>query len=188
MKLPLEIVFRNLEPSAAIEARVRERAEKLETFYADIMSCRVVVEASHKHHHKGNIYQVRVDVTVPGAELIANRAPQRNHAHEDVYVAMRDAFDAVRRQLEDYARRRRGRTKTHVAPPHGRVVELSPEQDFGRIETADGRLVYFHRNSVLDGDFSRLQVGDAVHFAEEVGELGPQASTVHLEGKHHVTG
>ena len=188
MKLPLEIVFRNLEPSPAIEAKVRERADKLDTFYGDIMSCRVVVEASHKHHHKGNLYHVRVDVTVPGAELIANRVPHRNHAHEDVYVAMRDAFDAVRRQLEDYARRRRGRIKTHAAPPHGRIVELSPEQDFGRIETPDGRLVYFHRNSVLDADFRQLQVGDAVHFAEEAGELGPQARSVHLEGKHHVTG
>ena len=89
MKLPLEIVFRNLEPSEAIEARVRERAEKLEKFYHDIMSCRVVVEAHHKHHHKGNLYHVRIDLTVPDAELIASREPHQHHAHEDVYVAIR---------------------------------------------------------------------------------------------------
>jgi ribosomal subunit interface protein len=188
MKLPLEIVFRNLKPSAAIETNVRERAEKLETFYSDIMSCRVVVEADHKHHHKGNLYHVRVDVTVPGTELIANREPHENHAHEDVYVAIRDSFNAMRRQLEDYARRRRGDVKAREVPPHGRIVELSPEQDFGRIETPDGRLVYFHRNSVLDTDFGTLTVGDEVRFAEEMGELGPQASSVHLEGKHHVVG
>ncbi len=188
MKLPLEIVFRNLEPSPAIEAKVRERAEKLESFHPAIMSCRVVIEAGHKHHHKGNLYRVRVDVTVPGTELVANREPHQNHAHEDVYVAMRDAFNAMRRQLEEYARRRRGHVKTHEIPPHGHIVELLPEQDFGRIETDDGRLVYFHRNSVLDSDFAQLAVGDEVRFAEEMGERGPQASSVHVEGKHHVVG
>lgn len=188
MKLPLEIVFRNLEPSEAIEARLRERAEKLEKFYPDIMSCRVVVEAHHKHHHKGNLYHVRIDLTVPEAELIASREPHDHHAHEDVYVAMRDAFDAMRRQLEDYARRRRGHVKTHQPPPHGRIVELIPEEDFGRIETPEGTRVYFHRNSVVDAQFDQLKIGDPVHFAEEMGEFGPQASTVHVENKHHVVG
>lgn len=188
MKLPLEIVFRNLEPSEAIEARVRERAEKLETFYGDIMSCRVAIEADHKHHHKGNLYHVRIDVTVPDTELVANREPREHQAHQDVYVAIRDAFDAMRRQLEDYARRRRGDVKRHQSAPHGYIVEMLPEQDYGRIKTADGRLIYFHRNSVVDADFDRLDIGDEVHFAEEMGELGPQASTVHVEGKHHVVG
>ena len=127
MKLPLEIVFHNLEPSDAIEARVRERAEKLEKFYKDIMSCRVVVEAGHKHHHKGNLYQVRIDLKVPSTELIVNREPQDHHAHEDVYVAIRDSFDAMRRQLEDYSRRRRGNVKTHEPAPGGRNVETFPE-------------------------------------------------------------
>jgi len=128
MKLPLEIVFHNLEPSDAIETKVRERAEKLEKFYKDIMSCRVVVEAGHKHHHKGNLYHVRIDLKVPSAELIASREPQDHHAHEDVYVAIRDSFDAMRRQLEDYSRRRRGNVKTHEPVLGGRGgVETAPE-------------------------------------------------------------
>ena len=127
MKLPLEIVFHNLELFDAIEARVRERAEKLEKFYKDIMSCRVVIEAGHKHHHKGNLYQVRIDLKVPSAELIASREPQDHHAHEDVYVAIRDSFDAMRRQLEDYSRRRRGQVKTHEPVPGGRNVDTIPE-------------------------------------------------------------
>jgi ribosomal subunit interface protein len=188
MKLPLEIVFRNLDPSAAVEAKIRERAEKLETFYQDIMRCQVVVEADHKHHHKGNLYHVRIDLTVPDAELVASREPEEHHAHEDVYVAIRDAFDAIRRQLEDYARRRRGKVKAHETPPHGRIIELMPEQGYGRIETADGTRVYFHRNSVIDADFNRLEIGDEVHFSEEMGESGLQASTVHVESKHHVVG
>ncbi len=184
MKLPLQIVFRNMEPSAAIEAAVRERADKLDLFYEHIMSCRVVIELHHRHHHQGNIYHVRVDVKVPEAEIVASREPAEHHAHEDVYVAIRDAFNAVRRRLEDYIRRRRGEVKEHEAPPHGRVVELHP--DYGRIETPDGRLVYFHKNSVVGGDFDHLDVGTEVRFVEEPGELGPQASTVHVIGKHHV--
>lgn len=186
MKLPLQIVFRNLDPSDAIEAKVRERAERLERYADDVMSCRVVVEAEHKHHHQGHLYHVRVDLKVPGAELVASREPELNHSHEDVYVAIRDAFDAVRRKLEDYERRRRGDVKRHEAPPHGHIVELNPEEDFGRIETGDGRTVYFHRNSVIDADFGKLAVGAEVRFVEEMGERGPQASTVRVIGKHHV--
>ncbi len=188
MKLPLQIVFRNLEPSNAIEARVRERAEKLDHFFEEIMSCRVIVEAHHRHHHKGNLYHVRVDLKVPDAEIVAGREPSEHHAHEDVYVAIRDTFDATRRQLEEYVRTRRGRVKAHEVPPHGRIVELFPDEDYGKIETPDGKRVYFHRNSVVDADFGKLEVGDEVRFVEEMGELGPQASTVHVTGKHHVVG
>jgi ribosome-associated translation inhibitor RaiA/cold shock CspA family protein len=186
MKTPLQVAFRNLERSEAVEAKVRERAGKLETYCDCILGCRVVVEARHKHHHRGNHYHVRVDVTVPDGEFVANREPDEHHAYTDVYVAIRDAFDAVRRQLEDYVRRQDRRVKAHVAPPHGRVVELYPAEDYGRIETPDGRLVYFHRNSVVDADFDKLAIGTEVRFDTEQGERGPQASTVHVVGKHHI--
>ncbi len=186
MKLPLQVVFRNMEPSSAVEAKIRERAEKLDVYCDDIMSCRVMVEARHRHHHQGNLYHVRVDLKVPDAELVASREPDEHHAHEDVYVAIRDAFDAVRRQLEDYVRRRRGQVKEHPVSPHGRVAELYP--DYGKIQTADGRLVYFHRNSVLENAFEKLVLGTEVRFVEEMGELGPQATSVHVVGKHHVVG
>jgi ribosome-associated translation inhibitor RaiA len=77
------------------------------------MSCRVVIELHHRHHHQGNLYHVRVDLKVPDAEIVASREPAEHHAHEDVYVAIRDAFNAVRRRLEDYIRRRRGVVKAH---------------------------------------------------------------------------
>jgi ribosomal subunit interface protein len=184
--LPLQISFHKLQHSDAIEAKIRERAEKLDKFYEYIMGCRVVVEAPHKHHQHGNLYHVRIYVTVPSGELVANREPDEHHGYTDVYVAIRDAFDAMRRQLEDYARQRRGQTKVHEVPPHGRIAELYPAEDYGKIETADGRLVYFHRNSVVDTDFDKLETGMEVRFAEEQGELGPQATTVHIVGKHHV--
>ncbi|HYA38908.1 MAG TPA: HPF/RaiA family ribosome-associated protein [Candidatus Methylomirabilis sp.] len=188
MKLPLQVVFRNMGSSDVIEAAVRERAAKLERFYDYIMSCRVVVELHHRHHHQGNLYHVRVDLKVPGEEIVASRAPAEHHAHEDVYVAIRDAFDAVLRRLEDYVRRRRGAVKAHETAPHGRVAELNATEGYGRIETPDGRLVYFHRNSLVDEDFDSLGIGAEVRFVEEMGELGPQASTVHVIGKHHVVG
>ncbi len=107
MKLPLEITFRNVTPSDALEADIRAKAEKLDLFYDRVMACRVIVEAPHKHHHKGNTYHVRIDLTVPDGELVVSRDPGQNHAHEDAYVAVRDAFDAARRQLQDYINRRR---------------------------------------------------------------------------------
>lgn len=115
---PIQVTFQNLDPSPAIEAAVRNRAEKLDRFYDRIMGVHVVVDAPHKHQRHGHVYQVRIDVTVPDGELIVSRSPSDNRAHEDVYVAIRDAFDAMRRRLEDYARQRRGEVKTH-APRRG---------------------------------------------------------------------
>jgi ribosomal subunit interface protein len=188
MQTPLQVTFRNIEKSESVEARIRERVEKLEHFYDGIIGCRVVVEELHQHHRKGNHFHVRVEVSVPDAELVASREPDEHHRYTDVYVAIRDGFDAVGRQLEDYARRHDRRVKAHAVPPHGRISELNPAEGYGRITTLDGRLIYFHRNSVVEADFDRLQVGAEVRFAEEAGELGPQASTVHLIGKHHVVG
>jgi ribosomal subunit interface protein len=187
MQVPLEIRFHNLEPSDAIEAAVRQRAEKLEQFAGDIVSCRVTIEAPHKHHRRGKLYGVKVDVRVPGSEIVASREPDAHHAHEDVYVALRDAFDAARRQLQDYVRIRRAKVKTHEAPPEGRVVALNRDEDYGRIATPDGREIYFHRNSVVDADFDRLEPGAAVRFDEEAGDEGPQATSVRLIGKQHPT-
>jgi ribosomal subunit interface protein len=116
MQVPLEVVFHNAERSPAVEQAVRERVAKLEKFADNLTSCRVTIEAPHKHHHQGNLYAVRVDLRCPGSELVANRSPSADHAHEDVYVAIRDAFRAARRQLQDRQRVRRGDVKAHEEP------------------------------------------------------------------------
>jgi ribosomal subunit interface protein len=188
VKLPLQVTFRNMNASEAMEANIRAKAEKLDQYYDQIMSCRVMVEPHHKHHHKGNIYHVRIDLTVPDGELVVSRDPGKDHAHEDVYVAIRDSFNAAYRKLEDYSRRRQQHVKTHEVPLHGRISELVPAEDYGRIMTPDGREIYFHRNSLLNGDFNKLTEGAEVRFDEEVGEQGPQASSVKLIGKHHIVG
>jgi ribosomal subunit interface protein len=188
MQIPLQITFQNMEPSPAVEARIREKAEKLDHFHDHIMACRVIVESTGQHHHHGNLYQIRIDITVPGSEVVVSRDSGLNHAHEDIYVAIRDAFNAARRQLEDRLRRTQRKVKNHETPPHGRVIEYFPEDGYGRIQTPDGREIYFHENSVLNGSFRELNIGSEVRFVEGQGEVGPQASSVRPVGKHHIAG
>jgi cold shock CspA family protein/ribosome-associated translation inhibitor RaiA len=180
VRLPLQITFRHMEPSPALETRIRELAARLDKFSSEIMHCHVIVEGPPKHPQQGGLFQVRIDLTVPEKEIAISRTHPIHHSHEDAYIALRDAFRAARRQLEDYERERQAPAKTRVGPPHGRVSELHPEADFGRIATDDGRVVYFHRNSVKDGSFEQLSVGTDVRFTEEPGDQGPQASTVHI--------
>lgn len=176
MQVPLELSTRRITLSPALEAELRKRATKLERHYDRITSCRIAVERPSNHHNEGGPYRVRLDITVPGSELVANKEA------EDLNTAIRDAFDAAERQVEEFSRRRRGEVKTPAGPPTGRVVRLFPEDGFGFLEAPDGREVYFHRNAVLEG-FETLTVGSEVRFAEEQGIEGPQASTVSLVGK-----
>ena len=113
MQIPLRLTFRNLDHSAAVEAKVRERVGELEQLFGRIIGCRVMIEESSRRQHKGNLFHVRVDLSVPGREIVVRRDPPENHGHEDIYVAVRDCFDAVRRQLEDHVRRARCDVKTH---------------------------------------------------------------------------
>jgi ribosomal subunit interface protein len=178
MQIPLQVTFRNLPHSDAIEANITEKAAKLEKFCKKIMSCRVVVEESQRRQHQGKLYSVHIDMTVPGKEMAVTR-----EENEDVYVAIRDAFDVSCRRLEEHARRQRGVVKTHETTPIGRIAKIFPEQDYGFIETLDAREIYFHRNSVPDEDFSRLKVGTEVTFIEEQGKEGPQAARVTLSNR-----
>jgi len=114
MQIPLQITFHGIPKSEAVEAKIREKVDKLEQFHSHMMSCRVAVEAEHHHHHQGNLYHIRIDITTPNKELVISKEHHDNKAYEDVYVAIRDAFDIAKRQLEDYARIQRGDVKTHV--------------------------------------------------------------------------
>lgn len=113
--MEVHLSFRDMEPSPAVEARVRERAARLERYFDRIIACRVVIESPHHHHHKGQLFRVRVDLTVPDGTIIADGGRSADGAHGDVYVAIRDAFDTARRELEDWVRRRRGEVKHHAA-------------------------------------------------------------------------
>jgi ribosome-associated translation inhibitor RaiA len=117
MLLPIQITWRGMEPSAALEGRVRALAQQLEKFSSKMIHCHVIIELPHKRGHQGHIYEVHIQVTVPGTELIAQYEHRELQSHEDPYVAVRDAFRAVRRQLQDYARKRRLDVKGHTLHP-----------------------------------------------------------------------
>lgn len=180
MQEPLRIAFRNLEAPAAIEEEIRKRVDELEEFFNRIIACNVVVEEHHRHHRQGGLYHVRIDLVVPEREIVVRREPPEHHAHEDLHVAIRDAFDAAQRQLQDHAREMRGDIKTHMAPTIGHVSRLFPENDYGFLVSADGQDIYMHRHAVLGRGFDKLRVGDEVRYVvhEGEGEQGPQASTV----------
>ncbi|TAN80071.1 MAG: ribosome-associated translation inhibitor RaiA [Gallionella sp.] len=122
MQIPMQITIRDIDHSEALETHIRDRVNKLDAFFGHIVSCRIVVEAPHKHHHQGKEFNVRIDIGVPGGEIVVNH----DH-HEDVYVALRDAFDSARRRLEDYARKIRGDIKAHAPERTGERGGLAGE-------------------------------------------------------------
>ncbi|MBI4467896.1 MAG: ribosome-associated translation inhibitor RaiA [Acidobacteria bacterium] len=133
MELPVQITFRNMSPSDAVTARIREEVAKLETFCESIMACRVVVEIPHRRFYRGKLFHIRIDLTVPGEELVVNHQPSLHTLMQsteiarqskdmevsapcrDVYVSIRDAFDAARRKLQACVGRRRRMTKAQAA-------------------------------------------------------------------------
>lgn len=201
--IPTQITFRGLTHDDVLEGEVRERVSWLEQFYTGIVRCRVLVEVPHRHRHDGRHFHVRVEVTVPGgAPIVVSHEPSlharlrdvEDEAHrkddeiESVHryasVAVHEAFDAVRRRLEDFAREQRGTVKAHEVAAHGEVAELSKVDGYGFIEAGEQR-IYFNRASVLNDAFDDLAVGASVAFVEEKGEKGPQASSVRALGRHH---
>jgi cold shock CspA family protein len=145
-----------------------------------------VVEAPHHHQQKGGLYHVRIHITLPPRlEVVVDRESHQNHAHEDVHVAVRDAFKAARRQLKNHARKARGMIKHHEAPSHGKIVKLFDEPAYGFIEAPDQTEIYFDYNAVISGDAEQLEIGSEVRFVQEDGDKGPQATSVQLVGRHH---
>lgn len=187
MDEPLEIVFHNLEPSPAVEADIRERFAKLEKLYDRLTACRISVEALHKQHRTGNVYEVHIDMLVPGGELVVSKEPHKakqKYASPDVYTSIRDAFKAAERQLKEYKRQQREDVRPADPLFQGQVAEMHPEEDYGYLLTKDGALLYFHRNAVMDGTFDGLKMGDVVHYIEADGDTGPTAVKV-WQGPEH---
>lgn len=178
MQTPLQITFRHMATSPAVEARVRELAARLEHFNNRIIGCHVVIEAPAAHRNKGAPFLVRIELILPGRDVHVNSERAERAAHADVHVALRDAFDAAKRLLEEQVREQRLDVKHHELPQLGTVTEIGDES--GRIDGDDGRFLYFHRNSVHGCNFSELRVGNVVEYEAEPGDQGPQAVAVRL--------
>lgn len=108
MEVPIQITFKNLKHSNNVASKIKERVAWLETFYPRIVSCRIVITSAHKRHHKGNLFAIRIDLRVPGEELVMTRSPDLAKNHKDIYVTIHDGFDLARRELKEFARRQRG--------------------------------------------------------------------------------
>lgn len=198
MLLQPMITFRGIARSELLENEILAGVAKLETFYTPITGCRVLIGLAERHHETGNRVHVRLDITVPGEEIVVNHEASLHAAAADAeqaretkrdeldaerkhaVVAIRRAFAVAGRRLQDFARRQRGEVKHSIRAPRGRVVRLFPEAGYGFLEADNGHEVYFHRRSVLGDAFDELAIGTRVLFTEEEGEKGPQASTVKL--------
>jgi cold shock CspA family protein/ribosome-associated translation inhibitor RaiA len=184
MQVHPQISFRNVTPSDAILTKVRERIGWLESYCDQMISCHVVIEKPHRRHRKGNLFHVRVRIRLPGSEVVVSRDPAAHGAYKDLYVTIHHVFDEARRKLEDSVRLRRREVKISESAPHAFVVRLVRDDGgYGFIRTLENRELYFHSHSVLNGKFDQLQIGSEVRFNEEMGENGPQASTIVLAGK-----
>ncbi len=175
MEVPLKITSRNLEISDLIKDEIRRKADKLSHIFDEIIKCRVTVEAIHRHQNNIIMHNVRIDITVPGKEIVISRQPQK-----DLAIAIREAFEAAYRQLEDYARKHRGEVKHHEEAPQAYISSIFLDKGYGFLKTPEGVEIYFHKNSILNHNFEDLKIGTKVRFVKEQGEKGPQASSVYV--------
>lgn len=177
--IPVQITFRGLPVSSALESHIRKRAEKLNRFCSRISSCRVVMELPQKHKHQGKLFNVKIDITVPGKELAVTRK-----VNEDMYIAIRDTFNAIERQLEEHSRKRHGHVKKHNDVMHGHVARMIPSEGYGFIEGMDGHDYYFSMTNVSYPKFTQLSIGDAVEYIAETLNEGRQAQHV-IKERHN---
>lgn len=181
METPLEIDFQGMQGNDALRTHIVGRVDALERRFGRITAGRVVIKDPGGHHRTGAPFEVSIRLALPnGKEVEVSDTPQDDERLRGLTYAINDAFRRARRQLQDEARKLQGAVKQHEAVPTATVARLDREGGFGFLSTGDGREIYFHRNSVLDDKFAKLEAGMRVAFHEEVGEKGPQASTVRL--------
>jgi len=185
MQVPAEITFKNYTPSTAVRAEIAKQIDKLKKYSSRITSCRIVLNAPQNRQREGGLFKLDIAIAMPQhKDIIVNKSHSEVAEHEHVLVAIKDAFDIARRQVKEAMDTMRLETKTHDTEQHGHVTKFLA--DAGFIETADGREIYFHKNSVLNDAFSNLRIGAEVRFVEADGDKGAQASTVRVIGKHHL--
>jgi cold shock CspA family protein/ribosome-associated translation inhibitor RaiA len=184
MDRPLEIVFHEIQSSKSLETAIRQHVDALERRFSHLIGCRVSVEAPHRQHRTGNLWEAHIVLSVPGKEIAVSREPhhaKERYADPDVYTVLRDAFDVAERELLKYKEKLGADTATPDAHAmRGQVALIEPGADHGFILTNLGTQLYFHRDSVTDGSFKTLRRGDMVHYIEEEGDVGPVASKVRV--------
>jgi ribosome-associated translation inhibitor RaiA len=183
MQVPLEIRYHHLDRSESLDAEIRVHVDKLNRLYDRLTGCKVAVESQHRQHRTGNICEVHIELSVPGAKLVVSKEPhkaQESYHRPDLRVSLKEAFLAAERQLIDFKRRQRDEVKQHGTQLHGSVAQINAGDDHGMILTGTGALLYFNRTSMLTASFDTLRIGDNVHYIAKDGDNGPVASKVWL--------
>jgi cold shock CspA family protein len=188
MQTPVEIDFHGLTANEQLRACVMKNISTLEQRFGRITACRVVIKAPSERHRTGGACEVAIKLSLPQGRQVdiarSEKGEQTDDRLADPVVAIKTAFKRARRRLQDQARRMRGQVKSHDGPPVATVKRFDAVTGFGFLETQDGREIYFHKNSVRDGSAGQFSPGTRVTFFEEMGNKGPQASTVKVLGKH----
>lgn len=180
----VQIEFQRCEDVGRLRQHIQDNVMELERRFSRITACRVFVRGPSEHHAKGGAFEVRIHLELPGDKQIdINRTLDEDSRHADAHFAIEDAFKRARRSLKDIVRRMQGHEKLHEPTPTATVRLVRRKEGYGFLDTTDGRDIYFHRNSVLNEGFDQLSPGALVHFTEEAGDEGPQASTVRPAGK-----
>jgi cold shock CspA family protein len=192
MILSTQVTFRNMTAIADVRKKIESRIQKLESVCKPILRCRVTVEAPANHHRKGDPFNVQIDTTLTDGRIVVKHSESMYTGKRDgdttserncLMLAVRGAFSAARRKLQEHSRLRRADVKTHEPSLTATVARLFPKEGYGYLETPDGREIYFHEHSVIGSPFSKLKAGASVQFVEESGLKGPQASTVRIIGR-----
>ena len=189
LQVPLEIAFHNIESSRWAEQEIRARVSELERIYHRLASCRVRIDQRAKNLTGTIPPVVHIELGIPGrGDIVVSHEPDhllRKYRHPDLHKAINEAFRIAERRLLDIKELRGDQGR---GPPHdsesrslGQVAEVTPEQDFGFLMTKEGGLLYFHRNSMLSGDFEKLRQGDEVYYVEDTGDTGPTAVKVRVK-------
>jgi cold shock CspA family protein/ribosome-associated translation inhibitor RaiA len=171
----LQIVCRDFPLTPAIRTSIGRHAARLEKLYRRVQRCEVTIASPHRNKHKGRIFHVSIRIDVPGHTLSVSREAEEDPTHQTLHFALRDAFLALGRRLEDQVDERRGFVKTLEQRPLGTVLRTFPDRDFGFLADEDGREIYFHRNALKGLRLEALEPGTQVRYEAEDGIEGPQA-------------
>ncbi len=180
---PVDISFRGFSSSEAVRKRVHQEALKLDKVFPRVQHCNVVISLPHRTRKQGKIFHVHIKLHIPGQVLVVNHEPELNHAHEDPFVAIRDSFRSMKNELVRFTRKRDAQRVREPAIDRtgqkiGVVKMLDDIDGYGFVRGDDQVDYYFHENSVLMHSFNKLKKGDHVRFVNEMGEKGPQASSL----------
>lgn len=181
METPVEIDYQGMVATGDLRDAITRRLQQFEERFGRITAGRVALKTPSGHHHTGGLFEINIHLALPdGSEVNVGHTRQDDRRYADLHFALNHNLQASAPPAAGQGAKAGGTVKSHWGQSVGIVRQLDPLGEFGFIETSEGREIYFHRNSVLNGDFSRLTVNARVSYAEEEGDKGPQASTVRL--------